>query len=282
MPIAANLQRFYLPEWERPAPVEWERRLREISPITDKLSHLRFRAFTPEAHLQDERSSDGWATPDRIYWLLYSCTPMRMVRPDEHAKYAKHWSELPKTEQQGRKATVSNYQHFMWHSAGVEVKPFWILQGSHGGTPAAYTRRETLLMEAEGMDAEPFPLGILPACPFDERAVKQVEARDRFYQAGKNLDALVRENRTDVQKAQDEAADKDHRRKLVQWMRDTTLPQAEFLKSYLRTKEADNTLRKATRYEADCTAMWADSFIEFGSVPNARVPQSRALQVAVL
>ncbi len=272
MPYSIRLQQYTLPEFEREAPESWHRRLREISPVTDQLTHLRFRWMEPH---------ESWGFHERGLWLVYSCTPRPLVSEDRAVMFNRHWSEMPQDEQPGRKALVSEYQHFMWHTQGVDVWPFWILQGVNGGTPAKYSRYETRVLDGMGVPSEPPPLGSLPACPFDERAVDAIVKRDRLFQHGNDLDSLLRSNRPDALKAQDEAAERAHREKFVDFWHAQTLPQAEFLKSYLSTSESDQTLPKGTKEMANAVTEWKDHYIEHGHVLGAGGVSSKAAHILV-
>ena len=259
-------------DWMKEPPPEWERRLREVSPVTDALSHLRFRWRDPQPH---------FLNPDEGQWELYACTPKPMVHPSRAEQFAVHWADLPKAKQAGRKAFVTTYQFHMWHHQGVDAKRFWVLQGEWGGTPAAYTQREKRVLDASNAISEEFPIGFFPACPFDERVVQAVLRRDRMLKYGNNLDELVKQNRPDRLKAEDDLAEKEFREKFLDEWYATIQPQAEFMKSYLRKSESEDTMRKATRQEADAVSQWKDHFVETGIVIGAGGVGNRAVQVAV-
>jgi hypothetical protein len=196
-------------------------------------------------------------------------------------QFEQHWSELAtEGEQIARKSEVSNYQHFMWHTQGVEVKPFFILQGN-GGTPAHYTRREKRYLDAVGAINTPLPLGFMPACPFDERSVKLVAARDRLFQAGNRFDALEKMDRPEALKAEDDLAEREFRKAFLETWREIMAPSVEFMKSYITKSEADMTLPKASRQMADSVTQWRDHWLEHGSLPGVRSPSSKAVQIAV-
>lgn len=268
-----SLQSYTLPEFSRAAPREWESHVREISPVTAGLSHLRFRWRTP---------SPDWLYDARGVWELYSCTPRAVVGADRARQFERHWSELPATEQVGRRAMVSNYQHYMWHTHGVEARRFWVLQGPWGGTPAVYTRREQRMLDACGAVSEPFPLGFFPPCDFTERAVQLILERDRLVQAGTRFDALEKLDRPDVLRAEDEAAERAFRARWLDTWFERMQPQAEFMKSALgKAQLADASLPPAPEGLADALAGWQDQYIEHGNVPGSALPQSKQVQVAV-
>jgi hypothetical protein len=270
MPYA--LQAFYLPEWERPAPEGWERRLREISPITEKLSHLRFRFREPDQE---------WFHADRGQWMLYSCTPRALIDRDRAEQFLLHWSELSPEKQVGRKSVVSDYQHFMWHVHGVEARPFWILQGEWGGVPAKYSRMEKRYLDAMNAVSDELPLGFLPACQFDERAVRAIQKRDRLVQAGMRLEELERINGLLALAAVDQAAEEAFRKTFLDEWIETMKPQADFMRHWLSRSENRECLPAAPAGLSSTISMWQDEYVKTGTVIGAKVAASRAVQVPV-
>lgn len=254
-----------LSEWTKRPPEDWETRLRAISPIVDRTSHLRFR----------------WRASVE-QWELYECTPLPLVSAERIAQLSQHWSELPPSQQHGRKRYVTEYQHYMFRTHGVDARRFWVLQGNTGGTPAVFTERERKLLEAIGESGEVIPLGTLPYAPFDERAVRAILQRDKLLHAGYDLDRLAAMSRPDALKAADDADDKEYRAKFLEWWYAEMAPAAEFMKWYHRQTEAHQTMRRATQAEANAVTQWRDHYIETGDVIGAGAATSKALQVAVL
>lgn len=238
MPYSKALQSFTLPEFYAPAPDSWEQRLREISPILPNTSHLRFRKFEPSipynpnvpGWAQDTRGD--WLFPEKPIWALYSCTPKHLVVPEKAEAFGKHWSELfDEGERVAHRSVISDYQHFMWHTQGVSVTPFLLLQGEWGGTPAKYTDREKAYLRGSGAMTDPFPIGWFPACPFDERVVNVVQARDRLIQAGNRFDELEKQNRPEWKKAEDDAAELLYRETVLDTLAVLNAPAIEWMKS---------------------------------------------------
>lgn len=272
MPYSLSLQEYMEPGFVAEPPEGWVARLREISAVTDRLQHLRFRRFDPHP---------SWAFHQRPIWVLYACTPKHLVSAERAEQFREHWSELPSDRQAGRKAMVSDYQHFLWHTQGVEAMPFWVLQGPWGGTAAAYTPREKRYLDAMNAISEPFPLGFFPACEFNELAVQKIQARDRFLLAGKNIDALERMDRPAALRAEDEAAERLFRQTFLDNWFETIQPQVEFMQSYLRTSAADMDLPRATREQANAVTEWQDHYREFGVVPGGGIASSRRSRMLV-
>ena len=239
--------------------------------MTDTLSHLRFRWRDPHP---------SWNFPKQGQWELYACLPRMMATADRAACFAKPWWDMPKHLQAGRKNSVTRYQFYMWHEHGVDAQRFWVLQGPWGGTPAAYTIREARILDAAGQVSDPLPFGMLPACDFDEQSVAGILSRDRLLQAGNDLDRLHKANSVAAQIAEETEAEQAFRKKFLNQWYERTAPQAEFLKTYLATTEADMTMRRATNEENDALAVWKEQYVETGIVPNATPAATRATQLA--
>lgn len=252
------------PEWIKQPPEGWEDRLRTISPILDRTSHLGYRY----------RESVN-------QWELYDRTPAHLLSVDRVTQLTQHWSELPKDQQHARKRYVTEYQHYMFRTHKVEVRRFWVLQGEMGGTPAEFTERETKLLDSVGAPSEAPMLGMLEACPFDQRAMDAIQKRDLLLKHGGDLDALKKSRTASELLIQDTDNEKDYRRAFLGWWFEQMLPCSDFMKTFLRTKEADNTLRRATKEESDLVSQWRDHFIETGVVLGAGQVTNRALQIAV-
>lgn len=252
------------PEWLQRPPEGWEDRLRAISPQVDRTSHLRFRY---RASVEQ--------------WELYECTPAHLLDPGRLIELRQHWSELPPSRQMGRKWSVSEYQHYMFRTHQVEARRFWVLQGSLGGTPATYTEREQKLLESVGESGDVPELGMFPACPFDERAVQAILARDKLLKVGFDLSALERSQRPDALKAQDDENEKDYRKAFLGWWYQEMQPMSEFLKYYHRQTEAQYTLRPGTPEISNAVSKWAEFFVETGQVIGAETPSSKTVQMTV-
>lgn len=238
------------PEWRKAFPADWALRLREISPVTDRVSHLRER----------------WRE-DTSEWWLYECTPAQMLTPGRVTQLSKHWSELPTAEQQGRKTFVTEYQFYMWQEHRVDVRPFWVLQGSKfvvGGTPYAFTEREQKLLEAANEPGEPIPPGTLPNIPFDERVVRAIQARDRLLKYGGDLDRMQKASAADALKREDSETEQEYRRRFLDWHKTNNAPSAEFMKWYLKQKESRDTLPPAPTNLANAITDFRDRYIETG------------------
>lgn len=251
------------PEWVKAPPAEWEHRLREISPITDRVSHLRFR----------------WRA-DSEEWWLYACTPAQMLSAERLEQLSIHWSSLPKLQQQGRRTFVTEYQFYMFRTHRVDAMPFWVLQGSKyvtGGTPYAFTERERKLLDAVNEPSEPIPPGTLPNVPFDERVVAAIQARDRLVKFGGDLDAMLRASTADALKREEDETEQQFRKAFLGWQRTNNQASSEFMKWYYRQQESQDTLPPAPKHLANTVTAFADKYIATGVVDYAGQASSRLL-----
>lgn len=262
MPYELSLQSFTKPEFYELAPASWERRLREISPVTDRLAHLQFRKFNARPDWNESPYNDK---PDKPIWGVYSCTPRHLVSKERAEQFKLHWSELPVSQQVGRRAMVSDYQHFMWHSRNVEARPLWLLQGSWGGTPTMYSQREKRYLDASGALSEPFPCGYFAGCEFDELAVKGLMLRDRLVQACGDFDALQKMDRPDALKAVDDEAERVFRETYLDTLAVMVAPAIEYMKS-AKAKEETKALPPAPKGLENTLATWKDVWKETGQM----------------
>jgi hypothetical protein len=272
MPYAHSLQTHCLPEFYREPPPEWEKRLREVSPIVSDTDHLRLRWF--EGH-------PSWNHPDRGQWMLYAARPLRLVEPSRAEQFKKHWSELPNTEQVGRHAVVSDFQHFMWHSQGLYVRPFLILQGESGGTPAKYSETEIAFLDSSDCVSEPFPIGFFPACPFDERVVKTIALRDRMLKCANDYAEMAKLDTPGSMKAEDDAAQRVRRETYLDTWRVMIQPQVEFMQHFLKRSENREMLPAAPAGLANAVGQWREHYLEHGVVIGSNPAIQRRIHATV-
>lgn len=291
MPYPLSLQAYCLPEFYAVAPESWERRLREISPKSNNGSFLGFRKFEPLAE-HDPRipawAADprgDWTFADRPIWAIYRHTPKHLVTKDVAADFERHWSEIPlypesdypESAQVAHRRYVTDYQHFMWHSAGVRVTPFLLLHGPGGGLPMKYTAREKAILRGVGAPDEPLSIGLLPACPFDERVVQHILKRDRLIQAGNRFDELEKQNRPEWKKAEDDAAELLYRETVLDSLAEQAAPAVEYMKSQRFAKEAADYLPPAPKGLPNTLATWKDVFLQTGQMIGTGAPRQQKI-----
>lgn len=278
MPYSLSLQTYCLPEFEARAPDSWEQRLREISPVLPNTHHLRFRKFEARP---DWSESPFNVQPDRPLWALYAALPIRLVEPLTAAGFQKHWSEeAPLADQVATRSMVSDYQHFMWHTLGLYVKPFWLLQGEWGGTPMKFTDRERRLLDATGASSIPAPPGAFTPCVFDERAVTKILERDRFLHAGNRLDELEKMDRPESKRAEDDAAELAYREEVLKHLAAMAQPAVAFMQSQVGKHQVEDAVARGEMRPApvglgNTLSVWKDHFRETGQVLTATLPSQK-------
>ncbi len=197
-------------------------------------------------------------------FTVYECVPAALLPEERAVQLATHWSDLPRSRWMGRKMLVSDLQHYWWHADRVDARRLWVLQGldheDWGGTPARYTEIERAQLAAVGAETTPPAPGSLPYQPFDERHVRQLRARDRLARAASLLEAARRDGDVVTE------AEKAYRKAFLGWWRDAMAPKAAFLEWYTKQGEAEFTLRKASKAEANAASVWDDHYLETGEV----------------
>lgn len=246
------------PDWTKQTPDGWEERLRTSSPIVDLTSHLRFRF----------RSEAG-------QWEVYQCIPAVLLEPYRVQQLTVHWTSLPTDQQKGRQVLCSEYQHYMFRTYRVDARRFWVLQGPAGGTPVSYTEREKALLTMRGLPTEPVPMGVLPAVPFDDRAVQAILKRDDLLRAGNSLDRLASFRTAASQQADAQEAEMEYRAAFLAWLDESTAEQADIMKYILSKPELASYLGSAKTDETQYLHTWQDDYLKTGILPSMGQVASR-------
>ena len=239
----------------KPVPAEWARELRELSPVSSAASHLLFAWKQPPLE------------PDRGRWCLYEAIPDALISVERRLELESppYWT-LPKEARAGQARLVSAYQWLMYHDHRLDVRPFWCLQGTEGGTALAYTslmRRYRILAR---QSPDPLAVGDLPYAPWDGRVRAAVAAEDRLRRMNGSLDRLRASGNAEAVRAAIEAEEREFRR--VFW--DTLGERLAFnvdLYTYILKHETPDRVRQ-TEADAIAAAEARDYFIEFGRVPD--------------
>lgn len=165
-------------------PFPWEAELRAISPVNTLHSHLR--AYWYRAGLR---------------WVLYDVLPVELIademdtgsgidgatfkaiaygpRPSERKDYEEH-EHFP----------VSDTQHEMFRLYRGYARPFWVLQGENGGHQYRFSPQQAEMLLRMGLPSEPPRIGDLAPCPFDQRAITQLQHLNRLHQLEDSIDKL--------------------------------------------------------------------------------------------
>jgi hypothetical protein len=243
-------------ERAHPVPKEWLYRLAVIAPPSLTAAWLAF----------------GWLEKVER-WIIYECIPQGLIPPGKREQLGgtPYW-KMPETLRVGRQQMVSAFQWEMYRKHQVWARPFWCLQGQHGGTPARYSEMEEALLKATGQETSPPAPGALPYCGFDGLAEQQLRARDRITKAGGSLDRIKRSGSSAVMLAETAEAERAFRETWYAWWKETMQPQVDFLdwfgKSDTRTAGVNaGLIRAATEEETLIGHNLEQIFVETGTVP---------------
>lgn len=238
---------------KHPWPAEWETRLRALSPVSQEHSWL----------------YGAWLNIAQR-WVLYECVPYSLIPEGKRVQLmgTPYW-EMPKHLRAGRKQAVTAFQWEMYRTHKVWARPFWVIQGNAGGTPAKYTEIEEAILQAKGESTEPPEPGSLPFAEWDTRVESQIRARDRLTKMQSRLDRIRATADTDALKAEQVMAEEMFRKEFWSWFEERMQPQAEFWAWYSAREEAQHLpgLRQASQAEQRAAEDAKEQYLTTGAVP---------------
>lgn len=165
-------------------PFPWEPDLRAISPINTIHSHLR-----------------GYWYRSGQRWVLYDVLPVELIADDMDTGSGISGAEF-KAIVMGKRLServewndvehwpVSDTQHEMFRLYRGYARPFWVLQGDAGGHQVKFSPQQSEALVRMGLPSEPPRIGDLPPCPFDQRAIRQLQHLNRLHQMEDSIDRL--------------------------------------------------------------------------------------------
>jgi hypothetical protein len=238
-------------------PREWTQALRELSPVSDAHSFLIFAWKEP---LFD---------PDHGRWCLYEAIPEACIETARRYLLSgtPYWDLPTAAERAERSQLVSAFQWEMYQRHRWDVRPFWCLQGTEGGTPLHLTSLEQRFLRMQGKSDRPRAVGELPYAPWDDRVRRAVLRRDRLMALGRSVDALKATGTSEAVRIQREAAEREFRRVQWDWMSDRLAPRADELRHFLKTGYTSH-MRRQSKAEARAAEDAKDVFIETGRLPD--------------
>lgn len=248
-------------------PKEWVASLREISPVSETTSYLVFAWKEPPFQ------------PERGRWCLYEAIPDALVTVERRLELssAPFWT-LPKGSRHAQALIVSAFQWEMYRAHRVDVRPFWCLQGTEGGTALHHAAIEKRYLRMMRKPAEPLAVGDLPFAPWDGRSRAAVVGRDRLNRLGGSVDRMRASGTAAGMRAATEAAEKEYRRVFWDWMSEKLGPATELYAYILKHESPD---RPRQTHEEHIAANEArEVFIETGRVPDPAEYRSRSLVIA--
>jgi hypothetical protein len=166
---------------------EWQRRLDQIAPPGGKLSYL---------HLYWEEGFD-WEPVGR--WMIGQVIPRASIspaivdmlegpNPADHGHFAQneYGQRIWVTALPG----ISRRQWQFYRDTGGYLRPYWVVQGKHGGHRYQWTHTERSIIRMNGGNPEaPYPGQLCYAVP-DERTYAELGKRDMLRQFVYSVDYM--------------------------------------------------------------------------------------------
>jgi hypothetical protein len=226
------------------APAEWEEELRRISPINTIHSHLRFYWYRAASR-----------------WVLYDVLPVEQIPDDLDTGSMLSGRDLKEIMAGPRPSEredfqdldtwpVSDTQHEMFRVWRGFARPFWVLQGDAGGHQVKFSPDQSSALLRMGLPAEPPRVGELPPCPFDNRAVQQLQHLNRLHQLEDSIDRLRQSGSPEAARAEQERVERQIRDSEMAFIEAQMRPVVEMSTSLVsgantRSEHADEIIRVA-------------------------------------
>jgi len=83
-------------------------------------------------------------------------------------------------------AVITQDQWDLYQETGCFARPFWVIQGDHGGHKFMFSIPEAMLCRLHGLEGEPPRPGDLPYAPWDARVRDALLEQRRLYEAGRS------------------------------------------------------------------------------------------------
>ena len=256
---------------EQRPPSEWTRRLRDFSPVSESMGFLEC-VWEP---------GDPWQPVQR--WYLYEMLHPSIVHPDEleqlrgpHPRSSGHactsvpissWVVKPAKDYQPclcrakteswRKGPCPDITLTQWNLTrrmreeyGVEYvgRPFWIIQGGHGGHKLGFTHEEQRMLEAEGVPTSTPDPGTLRYAALDERVIRKITRFNRLWQFANNADEYRHAMGEGYEQYRKEI-EKKLRTQLVAMLKEHALDDAEYFIKAADAGEMDKLPKTDIDYE---------------------------------
>lgn len=208
----------------------WEAELRVLSPIVDKVSHLR--AYWYRAGMR---------------WVLYDCIPLALIPDDDEVMMNPTTSAAdlhhafrnkpPRELTDAQDSPISDLQHEFARRFKVFACPFWVLQGDHGGHQVKFSPWQQNVLIAKGLNADAPAIGTLPAAPFDTRTIVKLNHLNRLHAFNDRLDKLQASATVEFANVQMDLIQREIREAEMAFVESQMAPLVEMASS-LRSKSA--------------------------------------------
>lgn len=244
--------------WTAVAPAEWERALREFSPISRVVPWLAIRWYALRKRPVGR-------------WILSECVAAELIAPKDQdiltILQGPRPSTLPVKLRDVVETFVNDYQWEMYRSHRVWARELWVLQGDQGGHATQYSPQEQDVLRLLGLPTDPPRLGDLPYAPLDTRVLGQMRSRNRLLKLGNDLGALRKSGDPAIMKREEAEQGRSFRRQFVDYIERQSLGRSEFMTWYSSKSDNRDVLPEATEPEVRAASMAKDYYIETGELP---------------
>lgn len=167
-----TLRRLHL----RAVPKDWEARLADISPPTNRFSYLRL-VYEP---------GFPWEDPVERYMIM-QMIPAHAVEPyvleqlqdrDPPSAHGNYYDPVLQEFVRNPDCLITEQAWRLYQETECWGKRYWVIQGEKGGHKYRFTQVEKQLLRLMKLPTDPPAPGTLPYAPFDERVVAQLEKLD--------------------------------------------------------------------------------------------------------
>lgn len=209
----------------------WEAELRQISPVSPVHSHLR--AYWYRAGQR---------------WVLYDVLPIEAIVDDADTGSGLTGLDLKRLMAGKRPSELSEWvpisdvQHAMWQKWHGYARPFWVLQGNAGGHQVNFSPAQSSALLRMGLPSAPPRVGELPPCPFDNRAIHQLQHLNRLHQYEDSIERLRRSGSPEFAAAEQDRIEREVREAEIRFVEQQVRPLVDMAGSISQRSELESEL----------------------------------------
>lgn len=213
-------------------PKEWESRLAEFSPQTNRFTWLK---------IIWEQGYE-WEPVER--WLLYSMVPRhgipegfleQLEHPLPPSQMGNYYDKIKGEFVRNPDCVITERAYWLYRETKCWGRPFWVIQGDEGGHKRWFSPVEKKFLKLAGLPPEPPAPGDLPYAEFDDRVMKRLQEWDLM----KGIHSGLRRKKSllhGLYSSRVEADERAFREQLVKWLAEqvTALDGEKITKALMR------------------------------------------------
>ena len=214
---------------QRIVPPEWERELADISPPTNRFKWLKL-IWEP-----------GYAWEPVERYIIYEMTPAHAMDagllveileqlkdphpPSAHGNYYDTQYDNGPGREKGKfimnpDCLITERAWHLYRETGCWGKPYWVIQGIHGGHKRWFTTVEQKLLKMAGLPPEPPAPGDLPYAEWDDRVKAQLQKLDMYKDLHGRLKRRAALAHGSMQQEREEEEQKAFRSQLLEFLKE--------------------------------------------------------------